>query len=303
MDWVLDKVVDQSDCGASVGNTKITDLVFADDAVIFAESLEVLVMALKALHEEAKPLGLEVSWLKTKVQVFGDLLDEAVQCSDEAAERLRDTKGNTLERDGIKASRLCTHRDDVDHINTRHLNELTGLEKVFESVDSDSVHKSVLDVSTPVSSRLVLKAGCQVMLTKNLEVGRGLVNGARGVVTGFGYENKGNPVVRFMSGVTSEIKYDRWSVSVTGGYTATRRQLPLKLAWAFSIHKSQGMTLDCAEMSFSRVFEAGQVYVALSRARNLKGLRVLDFNPSCVRAHPDVLKFYHNLRRAQYEHS
>ncbi|KAG0713163.1 hypothetical protein GWK47_016818 [Chionoecetes opilio] len=61
-------VVDQSDCGASVGNTKITDLVFADDAVIFAESLEVLVMALEALHEEAKPLGLEVSWLKTKVQ-------------------------------------------------------------------------------------------------------------------------------------------------------------------------------------------------------------------------------------------
>ncbi|KAG0710593.1 putative uncharacterized transposon-derived protein F52C9.6 [Chionoecetes opilio] len=79
MDWVLDKVVDQSDCGASVGNTKITDLVFADDAVIFPESLEVLVMALEALHEEAKPLGLEVSWLKTKVQVFGDLLDEAVQ--------------------------------------------------------------------------------------------------------------------------------------------------------------------------------------------------------------------------------
>ncbi|KAG0724267.1 putative uncharacterized transposon-derived protein F52C9.6 [Chionoecetes opilio] len=63
----------------SLGNTKITDLVFADDAVIFAESLEVLVMALEALHEEAKPLGLEVSWLKTKVQVFGDLLDEAVQ--------------------------------------------------------------------------------------------------------------------------------------------------------------------------------------------------------------------------------
>ncbi|KAG0720330.1 putative uncharacterized transposon-derived protein F52C9.6 [Chionoecetes opilio] len=79
MDWVLDKVVDQSDCGASLGNIKITDLIFADDAVIFAESLEVLVMALEALHQEAKPLGLEVSWLKTKVQVFGDLLDEAVQ--------------------------------------------------------------------------------------------------------------------------------------------------------------------------------------------------------------------------------
>ncbi|KAG0720368.1 hypothetical protein GWK47_048652 [Chionoecetes opilio] len=73
MDWVLGKVENQSDCGASLGNTKITDLVFADDAVIFAESLEVLGMALEALHEEAKPLGLEVSWLKTKVQGEGGI--------------------------------------------------------------------------------------------------------------------------------------------------------------------------------------------------------------------------------------
>ena len=79
MDWVLGRVVDQSHCGASVGNTKVTDLVFADDAVLLAESLEVLVMALEALHEEAKPLGLKVSWTKTKVQAFGGLLDDTVQ--------------------------------------------------------------------------------------------------------------------------------------------------------------------------------------------------------------------------------
>ena len=81
MDWVLGKVVDHSHCGASVGNAKITDLVFADDAVILAESLEVLVLALETLHEDAKPLGLQVSWPKTKVQVFGGLLDETVLCS------------------------------------------------------------------------------------------------------------------------------------------------------------------------------------------------------------------------------
>lgn len=60
------------------------------------------------------------------------------------------------------------------------------------------------------------------------------------------------------------------------------------------------MTLDCAEMSLSRVFEAGQAYVALSRAKNLKGVRILDFDPSCVRAHPDVLRFYHDLQRTSY---
>ena len=62
MDWVLGRVVEQGHCGASVGNTKITDLVFADVAAIFSESLEVLVMALEALHEEVKPLGLKISW-------------------------------------------------------------------------------------------------------------------------------------------------------------------------------------------------------------------------------------------------
>ena len=70
-------VVEQSHYGASVGNTEITDLVFADNAVIFAESLEDSVLAVEALHEEAKSLGLHVSYTKTKV--FGSLLDETVQ--------------------------------------------------------------------------------------------------------------------------------------------------------------------------------------------------------------------------------
>ena len=79
MDWVLGRVVEQSHCGTSVGNTEITDLVFADDAAIFAESLEVLVMALEALHEKVKSLGLRVSCVETKVQVFGGVLDKTVQ--------------------------------------------------------------------------------------------------------------------------------------------------------------------------------------------------------------------------------
>ncbi|XP_042860576.1 ATP-dependent DNA helicase PIF1-like isoform X2 [Penaeus japonicus] len=236
-------------------------------------------------------------------QEFIDIL-QAIRlgrCNEEMVERLKQTERNIVERDGIKATRLCTHREDVNHINQEHLKKLSGDSQVFQAVDSDPGLSSLLDSQTPVVAKLTLKVGAQVMLMKNLDVGQGLVNGARGVVTSFKMGKEGNPVVRFLCGVTTEIKHEKWTVKGTGGIYLHRRQLPLKLAWAFSIHKSQGMTLDCAEMSLSRVFEAGQAYVALSRARNLKSIRVLDFGPACVRAHPDVLKFYQGLRRARYE--
>ena len=119
MDWVLGRVVEQSHCGVSVGNTKITDLVFADDAAIFAESLEVLVMALEALHEEVKPLGLKVSWAKTKVQVFGGVLDETVQSVHACGEDIEILKsftylGSVVHNDG-GSSQEVTRRIGLAH--------------------------------------------------------------------------------------------------------------------------------------------------------------------------------------------
>ena len=80
-------------------------------------------------------------------------------------------------------------------------------------------------------------------------------------------------MVRFVGGAVQEVRQDKWTVKGGPGVILTRSQLPLRLAWAFSIHKSQGMTLDCVEVSLSRVFECGQAYVALSRAKNLKSVR------------------------------
>uniref|UniRef100_A0A8C4V9R7 ATP-dependent DNA helicase PIF1 n=1 Tax=Falco tinnunculus TaxID=100819 RepID=A0A8C4V9R7_FALTI len=221
------------------------------------------------------------------------------RCTEEVTRQLMQTAANRSERDGILATRLCTHKDDVEITNERRLQQLSGEVHAFEALDSDPKLVKLIDAQCPVGGRVELKLGAQVMLAKNLDVSQGLVNGARGVVVGFESEQKGLPKVRFLCGVTQVIKMEKWVFKGPSGVHLSRQQLPLKLAWAISIHKSQGMSLDCVEISLSRVFESGQAYVALSRARSLAGLRVLDFDPKVVRADPSVLQFYRQLRRHQ----
>ncbi|XP_059200796.1 ATP-dependent DNA helicase PIF1 [Centropristis striata] len=217
--------------------------------------------------------------------------------TEEVTAKLMESAYHHIERDGILATRLCTHKDDVELTNENKLQQLPGSVRVFEALDSDPALARTIDAHSPVSRLIQLKVGAQVMLTKNLDVARGLVNGARGVVVAFESGKHGLPRVRFLCGVTEVLKTERWVFKSGGGIHLSRQQLPLKLAWAISIHKSQGMTLDCVEISLARVFESGQAYVALSRARSLEGLRVMDFNPSVVRADPDVLVFYKKLRK------
>nr|CAI5850636.1 unnamed protein product [Callosobruchus analis] len=170
----------------------------------------------------------------------------------EVNDALSATSKQAIERDGILATRLCSHTKDADIINESKLKALPGDSILFQAQDSVPGTTSMLDQQTPVSSKLVLKVGAQEL----------------------------------------HLKKERWVVKTASGGSVTRVQLPLKLAWAFSIHKSQGLTLDCVEMSLGRVFEAGQAYVALSRAQSLESLRVLDFKASQVWANPDVLEFY-----------
>ncbi|XP_021260514.1 ATP-dependent DNA helicase PIF1 isoform X2 [Numida meleagris] len=223
------------------------------------------------------------------------------RCTEEVISLLMQTATNRSERDGILATRLCTHKDDVELTNERRLRQLSGELHTFEALDSDPMLVKLIDAQCPVGGRVELKVGAQVMLAKNLDVSQGLVNGARGVVVGFETEQKGLPKVRFLCGVTRVIKMERWLFKGPSGVHLSRQQLPLKLAWAISIHKSQGMSLDSVEISLSRVFESGQAYVALSRARSLAGLRVLDFDPKVVRADPTVLQFYRQLKRHQLQ--
>ena len=219
------------------------------------------------------------------------------RCPDDVVEKLKKTKENTIDSDGVLATRLCTHKENVEQINKVQLQSLPGKSMFFQAIDSDQNYSKTLDSCCPVKKNLELKVGAQVLLTKNLDVGQGLVNGARGVVKNFSMGNTVVPIVKFSSGTERPVKAEKWVIKTGTGGQVTRTQLPLQLAWAISIHKSQGMTLDLVEISLSRVFECGQAYVALSRARRLEGLRVLDFSKNCIKAHPEVLNYYIRLRR------
>ncbi|XP_026756187.2 ATP-dependent DNA helicase PIF1 [Galleria mellonella] len=213
--------------------------------------------------------------------------------TNEISERLIGTSKQKIESDGILATRLCSHTNDSKMINDSKLADLEGDEKIFTAQDSENSTK-ILDMQTIAPSKLILKIGAQVMLLKNINVNAGLVNGARGVIVRF---EDSLPVVRFKNKKEYTARSERWYVKNSNGSLLCRRQVPLNLAWAFSIHKSQGLTLDCVEMSLSKIFEAGQAYVALSRAQSLDTLRVLDFDSRHVWADPNVLEFYQKFRR------
>ncbi|CAD7672764.1 unnamed protein product [Nyctereutes procyonoides] len=276
-------------------------LVIDEISMVEADLFDKLEAVARTVRQQNKPFG------GIQLIICGDFLQlppvtkgsQPPKCSDEVTRQLQTTASHKVERDGIVATRLCTHQDDVALTNERRLQELPGEVHSFKAMDSDPKQARTLDAQCPVSQILQLKLGAQVMLVKNLAVSQGLVNGARGVVVGFEMEGRGLPQVRFLCGVTKVIHADRWTVQATGGQLLSRRQLPLQLAWAISIHKSQGMSLDCVEISLGRVFASGQAYVALSRARSLEGLRVLDFDPMVVRCDRRVLSFYATLQRGR----
>lgn len=212
----------------------------------------------------------------------------------------------------IRPSLLYTRRAIVDMVNDKNLKALEGnshlfkAETVFEPVartkgltkHSVEVKRIVekMDKDCPYMPELILKEGAQVMLLSNLNPEVGLVNGARGVVTGFqGSSDNETPLVKFRTGLPIPIEHTSWTSNDIEG--VGRKQIPLKLAYAITIHKAQGATLDSALIDIGRsTFECGQAYVALSRVKNLESLYIWDVEASAFRAHPKVLDFYRRLQ-------
>ena len=311
------------------------------------------------------------------VQVFRQSDQSFVRCLNELRHGLctRETEAFLRQaarplpiEDGVLPTRLyCTNRD-VDAENSRELDQIKAVPLVYQSFDNSG---ALLDPSIPKTERaaiqrlmkvscsncianefLRLKVGAQVMLVRNLDVNVCLVNGSRGVVTGFkavvlenteevfdyledkavterfckfqdkhfAQNNQDNlpqflqqqqeqikkdldgkssaasvyffPIVRFANGMEITVPPVSFCVHFGSKEYWYRTQIPLKLAWAITAHKSQGLTLDRVQINVSNSFAAGQAYVALSRVSCVSGLQLLNFSPRTIFTSKTVLQYY-----------
>ncbi len=200
----------------------------------------------------------------------------------------------------VLPTKLYTHNVDVDAINLGELGRLQTEEKVFVmSGKGNDLIVEALKKSTLAHPELKLKEGAEVMFVKN-NYEEGYVNGTRGIVRGF--DSRGEPIVEiFSSGKRLTVAAAEWQVEENGKVRASITQYPLRLAWAITIHKSQGMSLDSAEIDLSKTFAYGMGYVALSRVRTLSGIRLVGFDEKALAMDPTVLALDENLSRDSEE--
>lgn len=211
--------------------------------------------------------------------------------------------GQKLENEhGIKPTMLFSKNIDVDRVNDIELDKLAQDGREFNEYKMDiSVYVKPNDVlytlekfrkNCNAPDILHLCIGAQVMLLKNLDLEAGLANGSRGVVTSFVEDI---PMVKFLNGTERLIDYHVWLVEENGVEILRAQQIPLKVAYAITIHKSQGCSLDYALIDLKECFEYGQAYVALSRVKTLNGLGIVDIDYDFIKAHPKAIEYYKNL--------
>ena len=209
------------------------------------------------------------------------------------AETLMNRIDADLDGDGI--TELHTVNIDVDAINQGRLQSLPGETHYYEMVTTGSEnYVQRLKQSCLAVERLALKQGSLVMAIKN-STDRKYSNGSIGTVVEF---EKGSdyPVVEFKNGRTVTMKPDSWELRDGDKKRAGLSQIPLRLAWAITVHKSQGMTLDAARIDLRKAFVEGMGYVALSRVRRLDSLSLSGINRMALKVSEDALYIDETLR-------
>lgn len=190
----------------------------------------------------------------------------------------------------VKPTKLYCRNINVDVINEQELAKIDSPEKVFPmgAVGFNATVES-LKRSCLAPAELKLKIGAEVMFIKNDAHGK-FVNGTRCVVVGFEKTPESYPIIKTHDNDVFVAYPEEWKYEDNGIVRAIITQIPLRLAWAITIHKSQGMTLDAAEIDLGDAFEPGMGYVALSRVRKLSGLKLMNLNEMALKVHPNILQ-------------
>ncbi len=202
----------------------------------------------------------------------------------------------------IKPTILTTHNFKVEKINQLELQKIASKEFSYEAKYYGNESKiEFLKKNSIVAQLLKVKVGAQVMMTKNTYQKDGIINGSLGIVRDFS-PKKLYPIVEFFNGKILTISPQDWVVEK---YDAEKKlvmieagvtQIPLILAWAMTIHKSQGLTLDKISCDLSEAFSPGQIYVALSRARSLEGVFIESINFNKITSNQSAVEFYESFR-------
>ncbi len=228
-----------------------------------------------------------------------DILQSRAAAYDEYIENL-----SNQEEISVKPTILYSTKKDVYNYNINELALLKTHEQIYKAKDNSAVlvkskhkinlEKYILQMNEAIDQTIFLKPGAQVMLKINLDIQRGLVNGARGVVTECNIESV--MVLFYGKRIPIKICMHVWKYE-DESVIYTREQIPLILAWASTIHKSQGSTLDFAICDLgSSIFADGQAYVALSRVRSLDGLLIKNLHSHRIKANKDALTYVNNLK-------
>ena len=268
---------------------------------------------LKTMFRQTDPVYIDILH-----QIRRGYLDEDKQA---ILEKYIKRKFDSESTNGCIPTKLFPLRSKTDYVNAMMFKRLTDKEYVSEAIRktdcttrmdsnkplsfetirkcrelSENETKYELDLlmnSIPSAQVLRLKKGAAVMCTVNLDMDNSICNGSQGVITDIKELANGSilPIVRFSNGIEKTIQLHHWQSEEYP--TLAIGQYPLCLAWALTIHKIQGATLNMAEMDIGQsIFEYGQSYVALSRVRSLDGLYLSAFNSKKIGSNPKVIEFY-----------
>lgn len=222
-------------------------------------------------------------WDEEFLHVLNDIRSQDVGegTFEKLSKRLNGTLPNT-----VSPTKLYSHNADVDAMNNFELKKINKKEVSYQMTTSGKkalVNGLIKGCLAP--EVLTLKEGASVMFVKN-NPAKGYINGTLGTVVGFDDENF--PIVKIASGREIAATPSNWALEENEKVLAEISQVPLRLAWAITVHKSQGMSLDAAEIDLSRSFDYGMGYVALSRLRSLSGLRLLGINNMAFRVNAEI---------------